>query len=256
MYITSFHFLMPLLFWTSMAIKWPWDGWLAIATPTISALILANTLAVFLLAVLTSTTTHFSATDNSGPAVGLQYLSQNLMGLRATLLFYYLTVPIVMSIESTASLLCLWSDKLRPSYAISSAVFSVIVWATQFALWSLCLFPSTPGSAAAFCPVMYRETTFKIFSIQYVGTTKMALFAIPSLFILQAIYLAFAIAAWRRERQPSENTRNDEEARTLVTAFRNPGGGDEIKPTNRVESDDTLIASTDGRETKIKWQGY
>ena len=50
--------------------------------PTVSALVLTNTLVVFTLAVITVSSTHFSATSNE-PGKGLDYLSQYEMRMRA-----------------------------------------------------------------------------------------------------------------------------------------------------------------------------
>lgn len=67
-----------------MVIREPWDSsrLLKYGTPTVFLLIFMNTLTVFTLAVITTATMHFKASDD-GPGVGLSYLAHFEMRMRA-----------------------------------------------------------------------------------------------------------------------------------------------------------------------------
>ena len=167
-----------------MAVLTPWSGFLKLYMPTVSFLILGNTLAIFLMAVITVSTTHYSVAGNS--PTGASYLERFHMRLRADTIFFYATIPSVMLVETATSNYCLWADKLSPVYAAVMAVLASVVWIVQLALWGSCLFAGGPEWVAehGYCPAGLNPNEHGVRRMQGLGTEEMAVWGVPSLFVL------------------------------------------------------------------------
>lgn len=167
-----------------MPIRPPWTGFLKFGMPILSLLVLSNTLAIFLMTVITVATTHFYAIDNA--LDGLAYLERHDMRMSADIIFFYVTIPTVMLVETAASNYCLWTDSLNPKYAAVMAILAAAVWIAQTTLWGVCLFAGGPRLASqyGYCPNAFKTDLFHVGMVQHIGSKEMAVWGVPSLFVL------------------------------------------------------------------------
>ncbi|EMD00279.1 hypothetical protein BAUCODRAFT_154288 [Baudoinia panamericana UAMH 10762] len=182
-----------------MAIREPWTGFLRIAMPITSSLVLLNNLTTFVLALITVASTHFVPQDEAGQA----YLDNFQMRTRANLIFFYLTFPALALIEAASSNYALWTDRLNPLYVVVVSILAPCIWVAQVVLWSLCLFAGSPAALAryGYCPRIFETSRFHVYGVQYVGTRSMPVWAVPSLLVLYGCSATLAVIAWRREKQ-------------------------------------------------------
>ena len=86
----------------------PWLGkLLGRATPATTGLILLNTTIVFILAAVNAFAVDF-------PVNASVYIKNHTMLLRAELIFFWCTVPLVYLIVAGSENYFLWTDRLRP----------------------------------------------------------------------------------------------------------------------------------------------
>ena len=161
-----------------MKIQEPWNGLLGKATGATLFLILTNTTLVLVLATITALATGFQA----GVGDSTSFVQQHSLLLRAELVFFWCTTPLVMLIASIIENFCFWTDRLRPLYVVVASVLAIGMWVMQFSLWRVCI--DAPGSTApGYCPYTFNleKMGHNTVSLQRVGSPDMATLVVPSL---------------------------------------------------------------------------
>ncbi|KAK4497357.1 hypothetical protein PRZ48_011808 [Zasmidium cellare] len=178
-----------------MGIKAPWKGWLGVAMPIVGCLLLANTIAAFVLALFNAATLDLYH-DRPVP----EYLATHGVQVRAQLVLFWCVVPFVYVLVSACEYICLWTNRLNPLYVLVSSVVAIGVWILQIVLWSLC----TAGSddIPGYCPWVYREPWGRYPSWS-VASPKGAQWAVPTIFILYITQLTLAALVVNRQRRTS-----------------------------------------------------
>ena len=141
-----------------------------------SALILTNTTVIFVLALISAI-----AVDLKAGKAEKDYILSHTMMVRAELIFFYCTIPLVYVATNVTENFCLWDDRVRPLYVIVASVIAINVWILQLTLWGPCMFSSKgPG----YCPYLLRQSDIKLDELQTIGEPTMVFYAVPSLILM------------------------------------------------------------------------
>ena len=159
----------------------PWTDWLGIAMQTVSALILTNVLIVLILGAISAIAVNLGA-DKADQ----KYIEDHTMLLRAELIFFWCTVPLVYVVAVVTETFCLWDDRLRPMYVVAAGIIGINVWIMQMTLWGPCvLAPDNDGlDRPGYCPYFFRGSRVSLNDVQTVGEPRMAFYSVPTLLIL------------------------------------------------------------------------
>ncbi|GIZ38635.1 hypothetical protein CKM354_000204700 [Cercospora kikuchii] len=157
-----------------MAIRAPWKGFVGrVGMPIVSALVVANTLAIFILSIFNAAAVELNGDD------------RDFVKDRAILLLFWCTVPFVLSITTITELFCLWSDRLAPVWALISSSVGICIWAAQMGLWQPCVSTLRASSKPDFCPSIYKTNeNNELFFSWYHASASAPAAAIPTIFIM------------------------------------------------------------------------
>lgn len=163
----------------------PWDNGLGTSIKITSCLILLNTTLILLLGVLSVASTDLGADTRKQDQ---DYISKHALLLKAELVFFYLTIPLVYVVTNVTENLVLWDDRLRPLYVICAAVIAINVWILQLTLWGPCMFAASSIGGGlngpGYCPYLFKDHGVELGKMQMVGSPRVVFFCVPSLFIL------------------------------------------------------------------------
>ncbi|KAF2214448.1 hypothetical protein CERZMDRAFT_95713 [Cercospora zeae-maydis SCOH1-5] len=172
-----------------MAIGAPWERCRSVkweGMPIVSALVVANTLAIFILSTCNAAAVELDehnqdvVKDRAGVHPGpVRIITHS--PLPSVPVLFWCTVPFALTIATISELFCLWTDRLAPVWVLISSTIAVCVWAAQMTLWQLCVGSVRPRPTPDFCPNSYD--TF--FTWCHASASSAPAAAVPTIFILQ-----------------------------------------------------------------------
>ncbi|KAF7196071.1 hypothetical protein HII31_02472 [Pseudocercospora fuligena] len=177
-----------------MAIRAPWKGWQRTAMPIVSALILIDTFAILVLSMFTAAALELDY--DKAP----EYARSHTALIRAQLVFFWCTIPLVSLAFTASEMFALWTDRLRPSWILLSSITAVVMWTLEFVLWELCI-QAPKGTAPDYCPWVYRGDGWSRYASWYTLGNTASPRALPTLFIFYFMQLAIASAVVHRQRK-------------------------------------------------------
>ncbi|KAI5361164.1 hypothetical protein Slin15195_G122770 [Septoria linicola] len=173
-----------------MAMRAPWKGRVGrVGMPVVSGLIVANTLAIFVLSIF------------NAAAVELEGDRGSYIKDRAILGFFWCTTPILFGIATISETFCLWTDRLAPVWVVISSSAAICIWAGQIVLWQFCISGSETMATPGYCPQIYHDYNPVPFFEWYIASASAPSAAVPTLIIMYITQLAFAAIVVHRQRR-------------------------------------------------------